>query len=226
MVGATRPAGLAGELQRVVDEQAAADPRGPGYRSRRPVGRPASRTRGWLPDAATEAGLHWSDGRLSDRASSPRWAARPDRWRPCCSDWRGRPFDAPERRTGRAGDRPARVGGRQGRHVAPAGPGPGGGCGCRDRAPRCWVAAAAVHAQPGRQASGTTRRVALPLLEILDRSGITVRHDADFRSVLGAPNPSKMATYPSHSTRSPIRRTLHGIDSQARSLGRGPHPAR
>ena len=45
-----------------------------------------------------------------------------------------------------------------------------------------------------RQVLGATRRVALPLLEILDRHGITVRHNAELRAVRRPPNPSKMPT--------------------------------
>jgi selenocysteine-specific elongation factor len=58
----------------------------------------------------------------------------------------------------------------------------------RAGAPERAAAALAALPQPftlsaARQALGTTRRVAVPLLELLDRAGLTERHPDDRRSV-------------------------------------------
>ena len=55
-------------------------------------------------------------------------------------------------------------------------------------------------ASQARHALGTTRRVALPLLETLDRRRTTVRHDAELRSVHLATQTTDPVTSPHHPT--------------------------
>jgi selenocysteine-specific elongation factor len=174
------------ELVRAVDRQAAADPRRPWL----PV--EAARRQAGIPDqglaraAATEAGLHWSDGRLSRPGVQPSVGTMAGPMAALLQRLADRPFAAPERpelAEQGIGPRELAVAAKAGQLlrlapdlvVAP------------DAAERA-VRVLAELPQPftlsqARQALGATRRVAVPLLEHLDRLRLTVRLDANLRTV-------------------------------------------
>jgi selenocysteine-specific elongation factor len=184
-------------LERVVDAHAVADPREPWLTedaARRAVGLPDG---GLLAALVGDTGLQQAGGRLGRANVRPGVGASAGALDTVLQRLEANPFDSPGR------DELLQL-----------------GLGTRDLAtaerngmllrltPDLVVATDSVTlaavllgglTQPftvsqARQALGATRRVALPLLEILDRHGITVRHNAELRSVRRPPNPSKMPT--------------------------------
>nr|MDQ2959043.1 SelB C-terminal domain-containing protein [Actinomycetota bacterium] len=135
-----------------------------------------------------EAGLEIADGRLGRPGVSPSFGGAAQAMAGLLERLRRQPFDAPERdelaELG-LGVRELAAAAKAGQLlrlapdlvVAP------------DAAERATVLLAAL-AQPftlsqARQALGTTRRIAVPLLEHLDRLGATVRIDPTRRAVRG-----------------------------------------
>ncbi|HEX4728796.1 MAG TPA: selenocysteine-specific translation elongation factor [Jatrophihabitans sp.] len=174
------------ELVRAVDRQAAADPRRPWL----PV--EAARQQVGIPDqalaraAATEAGLDWSDGRLARPGSQPSVGTAAGPMAVLLQRLANRPFDAPERpelAEQGIGPRELAVAAKAGQllRLAP------------DLVVAADAAERAVQVLEGlpqpftlsqaRQALGATRRVAVPLLEHLDRLRLTVRVDASHRTL-------------------------------------------
>jgi selenocysteine-specific elongation factor len=174
------------ELVRLVDEQARRDPRRPWLpveAARQQVGIVDA---GLLRLAAGEAGLELVDGRLGRPGVQPSVGAAAGALDGLLKRLADRPFDAPERpelaELG-VGPRELAVAARAGQLLR--------------LAPDLVVAADAVDQaveilaglpQPftlsqARQALGATRRVAVPLLEHLDKLGLTQRVDTSHRSM-------------------------------------------
>jgi hypothetical protein len=179
-------AGVVGAARRAVDAHASAAPLEaglPAEAARQALGLPGPRL---LPAARAAAGLERSGGRLR-RPGRRRTSARPSRVSAALEQrLRADPFAAPR------GARPGRAAARARELAAAERAGRllrlrddvvllPGRTGARDAG--AGRAAAAVHAQPARQALGTTRRVAVPLLEHLDGRGWTRRLDAGLREV-------------------------------------------
>ncbi|HST48594.1 selenocysteine-specific translation elongation factor [Jatrophihabitans sp.] len=175
-------------LLAAVDRHAAADPRHPEISeeaARQAVGLPEPRL---LVDLVAGCGLRAEGGRISRPETAPALGAAERSLRLVDERLARNPFDAPER-TELAelglGIRDLAAAARTGRVlrlapdlvVAP------------DALERAMAVLRALPqpftASQARQALGTTRRVALPLLERLDAAGLTVRLDGQSRTVRG-----------------------------------------